>query len=122
PFTGQIAVLMNRGSASASEIACAALKDWRDAVLVGQKSMGAVLASVYGPLPDGFELQYPVQDYITIKGERLEGHPRVPDLDVASDPGAPDDVPQKALDFLRKRVALHSNTQVSTTGHESPGG
>jgi len=119
PFTGQIAVLVNRGSASASEIAGAALKECRNAALVGQDSMGAVLASVYDDqLPDGYELQYPVQDYVTIKGERLEGHPRVPDLKVEFDPKAADDTAQKALDFLKKRESEHLNSPISTTGHD----
>lgn len=105
PFTGKIAVLINRGSASASEICSAALKDCRDAVLVGQKSAGAVLASVYGRLPGGFELQYPIQDYVTIKGERLEANPRVPDLDVPRVVSGPDDTPEKALDLLKKKAS-----------------
>lgn len=118
PFGGKIAVLINRGSASASEICSAALKDCRDAVLVGQKSLGAVLASVYGRLPGGFELQYPVQDYVTIKGERLEGHPREPDLVVERSANGEDDAPAKALDLLKKRSEEHSSSKVSTTGHK----
>ncbi len=117
PFTGKIAVLINRGSASASEIASAALKDCRDAVLVGKNSLGAVLASVYKGLPDGYELQYPVQDYITIKGERLEGHPRVPDLEVDAATGGADEAPLKALELMKKKASEHANTSVSTTGH-----
>lgn len=81
PFTGKIAVLINRGSASASEITAAALRDVRGAKLVGTKSRGAVLASVFGKLADGYELQYPVSDYVTIKGVRLEGTPLVPDVE-----------------------------------------
>lgn len=113
PFSGKIAVLINRGSASASEICSAALKDCHDAVLVGSKSLGAVLASTYGRLPDGFELQYPVQDYVTIKGERLEGHPREPDLVVE----AKDDAVQKAIDLMKKKATEHSNSASGPTGH-----
>ncbi|HVT12463.1 MAG TPA: S41 family peptidase [Fimbriimonadaceae bacterium] len=113
PFSGKIAVLINRGSASASEICSAALKECHDAVLVGSKSLGAVLASTYGSLPDGFELQYPVQDYVTIKGERLEGHPREPDLVV----DAKDDAVAKAIELMKKKASEHANSASAPTGH-----
>ncbi len=82
PFTGKIAVLINRGSASASEICSAALREVGGAKIYGTKSAGAVLASVFGRLPEGFMLQYPVSDYVTVKGVRLEKNPLVPDEEV----------------------------------------
>ena len=45
-------------------------------------SAGAVLASVYGRLPHGFSVQYPIDDYVTARGERLEKNPREPDAPV----------------------------------------
>lgn len=103
PFKGKIAVLINRGSASASEICAAALHDTGGAILVGQASRGAVLASVYARLEGGFELQYPLSDYVTIKNERLEGKPRQPDVAVDARPeeGKPDPVVQAAYDKLK---------------------
>ncbi len=82
PFSGKIAVLMNRGSGSASEITAAALKEDAGAVLVGTKSAGAVLTSLLATLPEDFGLQYPVTDFITGKGVRLEGNPLQPDAEV----------------------------------------
>lgn len=116
PFSGRIAVLINRGSASASEICGAALKDCRDAVIVGQRSAGAVLASVYGRLPGGFELQYPVQDYVTIKGIRLEGNPLTPDLVLERPADAKDDGPDKAIELMKKKEQEHSNTSSGKSG------
>lgn len=81
PFQGKVAVLVNRGSASASEIAAAALRECGGAVVVGQKTAGAVLSSTFARLAHGFQLQYPSQDYVTIKGVRLEKHPVVPDAE-----------------------------------------
>jgi len=102
-WTGKIAVLINRGSASASEIAAAALKECAGAPLVGQKTAGAVLASVYGALPSGFSVQYPIDDYVTIKGVRLEKSPREPDEVVAmSRRGGPDLAVQKAVEILKR--------------------
>ncbi|HXH62026.1 MAG TPA: S41 family peptidase, partial [Fimbriimonadaceae bacterium] len=90
PFAGKIAVLINRGSASASEIAAAALRDNVGAKLVGTRSAGAVLASTYRRLPDGWSIQYPVSDFVTSKFVRIEGHPLQPDVEVIGRP-TPDD-------------------------------
>lgn len=84
PYTGKIAVLINRGSGSASEITAASLREQRGAVLVGSRSAGAVLASVFANIPGGFRLQYPISDYVTSKYVRLEGNPIKPDVEVAN--------------------------------------
>ncbi|MCW5946733.1 MAG: PDZ domain-containing protein [Fimbriimonadales bacterium] len=101
-FKGQIAVLVNRGSASASEIAAAALKEQGNAVIVGTRTAGAVLASVFGRLPHGFQLQYPVNDYVTAKGVRLERNPVVPDAEVTQS-GNPDPAVAKAIELMKAK-------------------
>jgi carboxyl-terminal processing protease len=82
PFPGKIAVLINRGSASASEICAAALREHLKSPVVGVSSAGAVLASVYRRLPHGYEIQYPISDYVTRDGIRLEKNPILPDVEV----------------------------------------
>lgn len=71
-----VAVLIDGGSGSASEILAAALGEIKSAPLVGTQTAGAVLASVVVPLAgdEGFWIQYPLTDYLTIKGKRLEGN------------------------------------------------
>lgn len=102
PFPGKIAVLVNRGSASASEICAWALREDLSAPVVGTNSMGAVLASVYRRLPSGYEVQYPVSDYVSKGGVRLEKNPIKPDIEV-TDNGAEgkDPVVDAALTKLR---------------------
>ena len=102
-FTGRIAVLINGRSGSASEIAAAALRENMKAPLVGSRSAGAVLASVFARLPNDFECQYPVQDYVTAQGIRLEKNPLKPDAEVelSSAEGA-DPAVVKALELLKK--------------------
>jgi len=101
PFSGRLSVFINRGSGSASEITAAALKENREAVVIGTRSAGAVLASVFRTLPEGFSLQYPVSDYVTVKGARLEGNPVQPDHEVTgrAEEGK-DPVHQKLLEVL----------------------
>ncbi len=111
-FTGRLAVLVNKFSGSASEIAAAALRDVAGAVVIGTKSAGAVLASVVDPATNGFSLQYPIEDYVTIKGVRLEGTGVTPDID-AQDlnlriPNAKDDGVEKATTYftqVKARIA-----------------
>ncbi len=82
PFLGKVAILLDKGSASASEITSAVLKEERGAVLVGKPSAGAVLVSLFLPLrgTDGFEVQVPLSDYVSPGGMRLEKNPLKPDV------------------------------------------
>lgn len=101
-YRGKVAVLVNGASGSASEIAAAALNELISAPVVGSKSAGAVLVSIMSPLPEGFLLQYPITDYVTSKGVRLEGKGVVPTAEV--DPmvryGKPDPALERALALL----------------------
>jgi carboxyl-terminal processing protease len=118
PYKGHIAVLINGGSGSAAEIAAAALRDQVDAPIVGTKSAGAVLVSVMAPLPDGFMLQYPITDFVTVNGVRLEGTGVVPVLET---PGIvkyneADPAIEKAL-LLLQRAELRDDRTTSSIGH-----
>jgi carboxyl-terminal processing protease len=73
PFGGEVVVLIGPGSASASEIFAAAVEDNKRGKIIGAKSAGAVLASTFMTLPDGFSLQIPLMEYVTAGGKRLEG-------------------------------------------------
>ncbi len=102
PFDGKVAVLVNRGSASASEIFAMGLRETINAPIIGTRSAGAVLASVFRPLAHGFQMQYPVSDYVSIKGVRLEKNPIVPDVEATgSSQDGKDPVVEKAVEKLK---------------------
>lgn len=82
PFRGKVAVLIDGGTGSASEIVANALREAKGSPLVGTPSAGAVLMSTFGRLPHGFSIQFPVSDFVSAKGKRLEGHPLVPDVEM----------------------------------------
>ena len=108
-YTGRIAVLINRFSGSGSEIAAAALRDCAGAQLVGTKSAGAVLVSYIESATNGFSIEYPVMDYVTVKGLRIEGNGVEPALKV-EDPKyrivtAKDPVVEKAAALLAAPVS-----------------
>jgi carboxyl-terminal processing protease len=104
-FKGNVIVLVNGGSGSASEMCAAALRERLGAKVVGRPSAGAVLVSVIMPVGDGFSLQYPLSDYITIQGVRLEGNGVKPDVIVedapARLPGQPDLTLLKAVELTK---------------------
>jgi carboxyl-terminal processing protease len=111
PFAGKVAVLVNSSSASASEIFAAAMRELKDAPLVGSRTAGAVLMSNYVTLESGFEMKVPTSDYITVKGQRLEGSPLDPDARVGHPWAGPmesnpleDAAVKKAIELLKAKA------------------
>jgi carboxyl-terminal processing protease len=101
-YKGKIAVLINRGTGSAAEITAASLQETMGSKVIGTPSAGAVLASIFMPVNNGFQLQFPISDYVTAKGVRLEGNPVKPDVVInARRQGTVDPVVDKALEVLR---------------------
>ncbi|MCC7343205.1 MAG: hypothetical protein IT170_19135 [Bryobacterales bacterium] len=82
-FTGPVAVLIDRNSASTSEIFAAGLQEMGRAVIVGERSMGAALPSYIVDLPNGALLQFAAADFVTPKGFRIEGNGVTPDIAVS---------------------------------------
>lgn len=80
PFTGPMAILVDEGTASTSEIFAQALQDLGRATVFGAvPSQGAALPSVIEELPGGGMLQYVVADYQSPKGHVVEGKGVTPD-------------------------------------------
>jgi carboxyl-terminal processing protease len=82
-FTGPVAVLIDRNSASTSEIFAAGLQELGRGVVVGDRSAGAALPSYIIDLPGGALLQFAAADFVTPKGFRIEGNGVTPDIPVA---------------------------------------
>jgi len=81
-YRGKVAVLVDEGSGSASEVFSAFLQERGRAVIVGRTSYGGVLNSTQVQLPTGGVLQYPHSDMTTPNGRRIEGRGVVPDIAV----------------------------------------
>ena len=84
-YSGKLAVLIDGGSASTTEILAQGLQDLKRAHIFGTRSAGAALASDVIRLPDGDGFQFPTASYTSRSGRVLEGNGVIPDVEV-SDP------------------------------------
>ena len=79
-FSQQMIVLVNQGSASASEIVAGALKDWNRAVIVGIQTFGKGSVQTVIPLSGGAGLRLTTAKYYTPKGTSIQNTGIMPDI------------------------------------------
>ncbi len=69
---GKLVVLIDEGSASASEIVSGAIQDWDRGAIVGRRSFGKGLVQKPFNLPDGSQVRLTVQRYYTPSGRCIQ--------------------------------------------------
>lgn len=95
-----LAVLVNKGSASASEILSGAVRDNKEGVLIGTTTFGKGLVQSVRSLNDGSGFKLTVSQYFTPNGEYIHGKGITPDVVV-------EDVDKQlptAIEHIKKQI------------------
>ncbi len=116
-------VLVNSGSASASEIVAGALQDHNRATIVGTPTFGKGLVQTVMPLSKGRAIKLTTSRYYTPSGDSIHEIGIAPDVLIEETPGFPDlslsglidrkaDAQlAEALEQLQPRAVMHSKAQ-----------
>lgn len=96
-----LAVLINQGSASASEIVAGAIQDYNRGKLIGMKTFGKGTVQSVIPLSDGSALRLTTGKYYTPTGRFIHEKGIKPDIEIEFDPDYEgDNQLEEAIDYL----------------------
>ncbi len=98
-----IVLLINGGSASASEIVAGALKDHRRAVILGTTSFGKGSVQTIKHLRDGYGIKYTIARYYTPHGRSIQAHGIEPDIHVPYSIMEPENGKTGEEDYLKEK-------------------
>lgn len=103
-----MAVLINGGSASASEILAGAIRDFKMGTLIGEKSFGKGIVQSVFPFPDGSGLKITTSEYFTPSGENIHKKGIKPDIEVK----LPENVKGIGIEYLNTDNQLKKAIEV----------
>jgi carboxyl-terminal processing protease len=101
-----LVVIMNGGSASASEIVAGALRDQKNALLIGEKSFGKGTVQDALKLDHGAGLHVTIARWLLPKGDWIHEQGIPANVEVKDDPNtSEDEILNKALDEVARKAA-----------------
>ncbi|MBI2447933.1 S41 family peptidase [Candidatus Microgenomates bacterium] len=99
-----IVVLVNEGSASASEIVAGAIKDHKRGIIIGTQTFGKGTVQELRPLLYGGALKITVAKWLTPNGLVIDGNGLSPDIEVKWDGTGEDAQLKKAAEEIDKKI------------------
>jgi len=100
-----LVVLIDEGTASASEIVAGAIKDSKSGLLLGTRTFGKGLVQTLYKLGDNEGLKLTTNKYLTPKGNDIDGKGIQPDIVVEQPENTDKDVQlEKAIEVLYERI------------------
>ncbi len=108
-----LAVLINRGTASASEIVAGAIRDNGMGILIGEKSFGKGVYQSFIDFPDGSALKITSGEYFTPRGDVVNGIGLSPDIEVDED--------TDPIDVAKSWIEAHAGVEMPIDLDEESG-
>lgn len=121
-----LVVLVNEGSASASEIVAGAIQDHKRGVIVGTQTFGKGSVQTILPMPDGAGLRLTTARYYTPNGRSIQATGIIPDVEVPYVPYVEKSEENKALpDFVREadlknHILNRGKSNIEQNGKNTP--
>ncbi|MDL2210611.1 S41 family peptidase [Desulfovibrio sp. OttesenSCG-928-O18] len=108
-----LVVLVNAGTASASEIVAGALQDHKRGLVIGERTFGKGSVQNVMPMPDGSALKLTVALYYTPSGRSIQAHGIDPDFVVPYEP------PREDVSLISR---INAFREQDLSGHLDNGG
>ncbi|MTI47333.1 S41 family peptidase [Sporosalibacterium faouarense] len=103
-----LVILVNGGSASASEILSGAVKDTDSGVLIGTKTFGKGIVQRINPMSDGSGFKFTVSEYFTPSGVNIHGVGIEPNIEVE----LPEDIEEFGVNNIDNDTQLQKGIEV----------